>query len=296
MKAAPMRTVLLLAALAALAGCKSDKPGAAALPPARGEGAAPPPKLPDVTRPPAGGGVRPTAGRATGTLFPRAEAAIGPHMGGVITRLNVAEGDLVKKGDILFQIDSRDAALRVAQAKTGLDAANVNLRATQIEYDRTKQLYDGGAATRAMMDQVSARLDAAKVGVTQAQAALNMMQAGVADTTVRSPLDGIVVAKLHSTGEMVTMMPPTVVLVVQDQSTLELRFRLPEEALATVKAGDPVSVHVTALGATRTARVRRLGATVDSRSRTVEVVADVDNSDRTLKPGLLAEVTLGAGK
>ena len=106
----------------------------------------------------------------------------------------------------------------------------------------------------------------------------------------------MVVSKLKSEGEMATMMPPTVVLVVQDQSVLELRFRLPERALTQIKMGEAVRVKFEALGLKRTAKIARIQNAVDARTRTVEVVAEIPNPDGALRSGLLAEVELGEDK
>jgi RND family efflux transporter MFP subunit len=154
-------------------------------------------------------------------------------------------------------------------------------------------MFDQNAATRMQMDQLQARLDGAKVGVQQAQVALAMAQKALADAVVKSPIDGVVTAKLKNEGEMATMMPPTVVLVVQDQSVLELRFRLAEKAMTEVKLGAPVVARFEALGVTEKAKVSRIQPAVDARTRTVEVVAELDNSRGILKSGLLAEVTVG---
>jgi multidrug efflux pump subunit AcrA (membrane-fusion protein) len=86
------------------------------------------------------------------------------------------------------------------------------------------------------------------------------------------------------------MMPPTVVVMIQDQETLDLRFRLPEKALATVKAGGKLKATFSSLGVTREAAISRVSAAVDARTRTIEVVAELPNTDQSLKPGLLAEI------
>jgi membrane fusion protein (multidrug efflux system) len=82
------------------------------------------------------------------------------------------------------------------------------------------------------------------------------------------------------------------VLIVQNQSQLELKFRLPERSLATVAPGGAITARFEALGAARPAKVLRINPTVDPRTRTFEVVAVLDNADGALKPGLLAEVDL----
>ena len=243
--------------------------------PASGAGAAPLPALPAIAGSDEGTAVAPSEGRTTGTTYPRAEAQIGPNGGGVIAKILVKEGDRVRRGAVLFRQDPRDAALRVSQAKAALESAKVNLRATETEHQRTKAMFDQKAVNQMQWDQIQSRLDGARVGVQQAQVMLDMASKGLADATVRSPIDGVVTAKLKSEGEMATMMPPTIVLVVQDQSVLELRFRLPERALAEVKLGDTVTATFEALGLTRAAKVVRIQSTVDARSRTVEVVAEL---------------------
>jgi RND family efflux transporter MFP subunit len=286
-----VRQALCLAALLAAPACSKNTDAKKEMPPARGEGAPPLPDLP-TPEPASRPAVQPSEGKTTGTLYAHAEAQLGPAASGVISRVHVTEGDRVKKGQVVFQLDARDALLRKQQAAAALEAAKVNLKATQVEFDRTKALFEQNAVVRAQWDQMQARLEAAQVGVKQGEAALAMAQKGVADATVRSPLDGIVTAKLKSEGEMATMMPPTIVAIIQDQDTLDLRFRLPEKALATVKAGSTVKARFDALGVTHDATVTRIQPTIDPRTRTIEVVAELPNPNLALKPGLLAEVEL----
>jgi RND family efflux transporter MFP subunit len=287
---APLALLMVLAATGP--ACKRRQNAAADLPPARGEGAAPLPELPSTATPASQPAVTPTEGKTTGTLFAHAEAQLAPNASGVIARIPVKEGDRVKKGQLLFQLDTRDAVLRKNAAQSALDAAKVNLKATQVEHDRTKALFDQDAVNRAQWEQMQARLEGAQVGVQQAQAALAMAQKAIADGSVRSPLDGVVTAKLKNEGEMATMMPPTIVVFVQDQDVLELRFRLPERSLASVKPGSSVKATFGAIRATKTATIVRVQPTVDPRTRTIEVIAELPNADLALKPGLLAEVEL----
>ncbi len=226
----------------------------------------------------------------TGTLKPREEAQLGPKATGNLTSIKVEEGDRVKKGQVLFTLDSSQAYIGVEQAKAGLQAAKVGLNAAELDYKRTKELYDRGSVAPATFDQVKARYDGAKAQVEQAQAALNMAQRYASDTVTRSPIDGVVTAKLKNVGETATMMPPTIVLVVEDIDVLELHARLPERALSYVKAGDTIHIHIPSLGTDRDVKVKRVNPGVDPRSRTIEVVADLDNKDHKLKPGMLVEV------
>lgn len=226
----------------------------------------------------------------TGTLKPRKEAKLGPKATGNLTSIRVDEGDTVKKGEVLFTLDASQAHIGVEQAKAGLQAAKVARDSAELSYKRTKALSATGAVAPATLDQVQARYDGAKAQVEQAQAALSMAQRYAADTVTRSPINGVVTAKLKNVGETATMMPPTIVLVVDDIDVLELHARLPERALSYVKAGDTIHVHIPSLETNRDVKIKRVNPAVDPRSRTIEVVADLDNKDHKLKPGMLVEV------
>jgi multidrug efflux pump subunit AcrA (membrane-fusion protein) len=88
------------------------------------------------------------------------------------------------------------------------------------------------------------------------------------------------------------MTPPSIVLVLQDLSKLELRARMPERVLKNLAAGDPIEIHLPTLEEKRTVKIQRINPTIDARTRTVEIVAEVDNADGRLRAGMLAEVTL----
>jgi RND family efflux transporter MFP subunit len=287
--------ILLAAALTGACGKTQD--GAASLPPASGEGAAPRAALPALAQPSGDNAAADSTARTTtGTTFPRASAQVAPNMSGVLAQIAVEEGDRVKKGDLLFRLRGEDFELRVRQAQTALKSAEVGLAAVKVEYDRTQRLLEKNAVNQAMWDQVQAQYQGAQVGVEAARVALAMAQKARADAVVRSPIDGVVTAKLKNPGEMVTMMPPSVVVVVEDHSTLELRFRLPEGSLSAVKAGDVLEAQFTTAGFTREIQVKRISPNVDAMTRTIEVIAELPNPDGQLKAGMLAELSIeGAG-
>ena len=298
----PRSTVIAsaLLALALLGGAACKAKDGAKLPPATGEGAAPLPTLPKIVVPGSGSGtaslpaVRASEVRTTGTLVARSEITVGPRVGGLIAKIAVAEGDTVKKGQLLFQIDASVGILARNSAKAALAGAQVQVDAAQVAYDRAKALFEKGALPQAQWDQAQTGLAGAKVGVQAAQATLAMASKMVADATVTAPMKGVVTTLRMHEGEYAQMMPPSVVLVLQDRTMLELQFRLPEAALAVVGQGDQITAVFSAVAVTRPAKIARINPSVDARTRTIELVAVIDNHDDALKPGLLAEVVLGA--
>ena len=230
--------------------------------------------------------------RHVATALPKQEAELGPRMSGTLASVDVEEGQRVKKGQVLFRLDARSTRLGVSQAETSLQGAQIARDNAKRELERQQQLAAKGTIAAAVLERAESAYNSAENGVSQASVALSMARRGTADSAVVSPIDGIVAHKLKDVGETVTMMPPTTVVVVQDQSVLEVRARVPEAALRLVHEGDQVTAHFTALDSAREATVVRIQPTVDAATRTIEIVTDVDNSDGALRPGMYVELEL----
>jgi membrane fusion protein (multidrug efflux system) len=286
---------LFIVVAVTLAACGKANDGKQALPPATGSGSPPLPTLPAVapTASPPGATIT-SVRKSTGTLLPHAEVAVVARSRGVIVALTVDVGARVKKGQVLFRVDDREAGLRLAQAGTQLAAAQQQLKSTEVEYRRTKGLFEQQAASSQQWDQISAQVDAAKVAVAQAQNGVAIASKAVADTTATAPIDGVVVSRHVALGDYVSDAPATQVLVLQDQATLDLKFRLPERALATVRTGAAITVSLPALELSRKATISIVAPSVDPRTRTIELTAVLDNRDGALRPGLMADVELDA--
>jgi membrane fusion protein (multidrug efflux system) len=289
------RSSSILAVTLMLAGCGAGD-DRTALPPATGPGSPALPALPALAAPAQPPGTTASADRATGTLLPHAEVAVVARASGVLAELGVEVGAHVDKGQVLFRVDDRAAVLRLAQARTQLAAAAVQFRTARVEYRRAGALFDQQAVTQQHWDQVSAQLDTARVGVAQARSGVAVAGNAVSDATARAPIDGIVVALPVAVGDFVSAAAATRVVVLQDQATLDVKFRLPEQALLHVRAGDAVAISLPALAVTRTAQVAIVAPSVDPRTRTVELTAVLDNRDGALRPGLMADVSLDAAR
>lgn len=287
---------MVLAAVVGLLGaaCDSAEAEKPALPPAQTSA----PRLPAPGKSAAPSGpAKPghrdlSAERHVGSALPKHSAELGPKMSGTLTAVEVEEGQMVKKGQVLFRLDSKVGRLGVAQAEAALQGAVIARDNAKRELERQQQLAAKGTVAAAVLERTESAYNAAANGVAQAEVAVSMARRGTADSAVVAPIDGVVAHKLKSVGETVTMMPPTTVVIIQDQSVLEVRARVPEAALKLVREGEKVSAHFTAVEVTREATIVRVQPTVDPMTRTIEVVADVDNSDGALRPGMYVELEL----
>jgi len=289
-----MLTATVLSIPLAMAGCRHSS-AAEDLGPATGKGAPSMPSMPALEA--SSSAELETSNqilRATGSTQALHQAELGPKGSGVLAAVMVEEGDKVKKGQPLFRLESNNLALAVRQAQAGLQQAKVAFNQAELEYNRTKGLFDQGAVSPAVWDQARIGYERAQVGVQQAQVGVSSARSYLGETTVVAPFAGVVASKRKSAGETVTMMPPTVVLVLQDLSKIEVRVKLAENALSRVKAGSPMKVRFPSLDADRDVLIDRVNPSVDPMSRTVEIVGVIPNEDKSLKAGMLVEVTFPA--
>jgi RND family efflux transporter MFP subunit len=219
-----------------------------------------------------------------------------PKVSSTVTRVLVRDGDLVKNGQALVVLDTQDFALRTQQAEAGLQAAKVQLDSAKLDWNRTKSLLDDKAVPQAQFDMVDARLKGAQAGVAQAETAVAMGRKALRDATIHAPFNGIIVKRLVNEGEYASVMPATPLVIVEEVDPLDLRIQIPATELAKVKAGDSIKVRFPATGQTLEARLTRVVAAMDPRSRTFSAIAELPNKDHGLRSGLYAEVTLGGSK
>lgn len=229
---------------------------------------------------------------ASGSVHAINEASLSANATGVLLKVNVDEGDRVKKGQVLFQIDARSAGLAVSQAKVGVSSAKVSLQQAKEDLDRKEGLAKSGAVTEAALTASRLNYENAKLGVKRAEVQLSDARRFAGDTVVRSPINGLVAAKNSNVGESVNAFGAPV-LVVQDITELEIRARLPESALKTVHVGSQATARFRAIDKSLPVSVKRISPSVDQRTRTIEVICGLANPDEVYKAGMLVELDFG---
>ena len=122
--------------------------------------------------------------------------------------------------------------------------AAFQLKTATTERDRMAGLVAQNAAARRDLDQLEAQVESAQVAIATAQDQIALADKAIADATVRSPISGVVIEKKMSAGEYASLMPPTPVVVLQDQSSLELRFKMPERSITALGLKDRVKVTI----------------------------------------------------
>lgn len=214
---------------------------------------------------------------ASGKIFPEVEVKISPDISGEIVSLTVAEGDTVKKGQVLASIyadiyaSQRDQAVAVvSEAEAQVSNSNAQLAAlqatldqTQAAYDRQKKLLDQKVISKAEFEQseqaylsAKANLDAAKqtikanqANVQSARASLTRAEKDVSRTTIVAPMDGVVSLLSVKKGERVagnSFNIGTEMMRIADLSSIEVQVDVGENDIPKVKIGDSAVVEVDA--------------------------------------------------
>jgi HlyD family secretion protein len=199
----------------------------------------------------------------TGTIQPETKVDISAEVSGEIIQLPFKEGAEVKKGDLLIKIKPDIYQQKIQQQKAGvnysksqLEVAQNNFKKAELDYQRTKQLYDGGLMSQSDLDNARIAYEVAKsqvkssdANVKQNIALLKQNSEDLSKTTIHSPMDGIL-SKLNSElGEKVVgtqLMTGTTIMTVSDLTAMEADIEISENDITQVEIGDTAKVDVDA--------------------------------------------------
>ncbi len=200
---------------------------------------------------------------ANGKIQPVTQVTISPEVSGEITNLPVKEGQRVKKGDLLVQINQDVYVAALSQAKAGYESsvaskasAQANLEKAQADYDRNKELLDRTLLSKSDFDQFKvardmarAQLDSAQDQVDVQKAAVDSAQASLEKTTITSPLDGTISVLNSQLGERVlgtVQNEGTTIMIISDLNEMEARVDVGEMDVIDIKPGQKASLEVDA--------------------------------------------------
>lgn len=215
---------------------------------------------------------------ASGNLVPAEETELHPEASGRVVNLNLPEGRLVRKGDLLLKIFDEDL-------KTQLRKLETQLKQAEITEQRLAELLKVKGVSQQEYD----------LAVLQTQtyrADIELLRVNLSKTELRAPYDGILGLRRISPGAYVT--PATAITTLRSASALKLDFAVPEKYSQQLRIGQPLEFKVEGSPATHRATVQATEQRISEGSRDLQVRAVVAES-RGLLPGAFAEVSLALG-
>jgi len=252
---------------------------------------------------------------ATGTINAVVTVQVGTQVSGTLSKLYVDFNSQVKKGQPIAQIDPALFASAVEQARgnalssaANLGKARVTLADTKRTLGRNKLLLEQGIVSQSDLDAAQTAYDAALTGVDSAQAsvmqasgALKQAETNLQYSTIRSPVDGIIVSRNVDVGQTVaaSFQTPTLFTIAQDLTKMEIDTSVDESDISRLKVGQPASFTVDAYPDqlfTGTVIQIRNAPIVTQNVVTYVTVIGVSNKDLKLKPGMTANVAVQTQK
>jgi membrane fusion protein (multidrug efflux system) len=157
------------------------------------------------------------------------DVTITPQVSGQLMRICVTEGDLVKKGQVLFIIDQRDAQLELQSAEANLQSAIAQEASARIEYESNKNLYEKKIVSKYTFDTAENSYNQAKASVAQYKAQVNRAKVNLSYCTITAPVTGSIGEIPVRTGDQVS--PSTYLTIVSGNANMDAEFSLPETIL-----------------------------------------------------------------
>jgi len=212
-----------------------------------------------------------------GSVRSRQSVMLRPEVSGRIARLGFADGQRVRKGQLLVQLDDTLQQAQLMQAQAQASIARTNLQ-------RNRELIDENFVSQSAVDQSAAALEVAQAQVALAKAQVSRMR-------IVAPFDGIAGIAVVDVGDYVKDGGD--IVGIEDISAMFVDFRLPERALGRLRSGQAVQVELDGVpGRSFAARVEALDAKVDANGRSLLVRARLDNREGTLRSGMFARARL----
>lgn len=248
---------------------------------------------------------------ATGTIEPVTSVTVGTQVSGIVSKLYVDYNSVVKKGQVIAELDKSNLVSELNSAKANLEQAKASLASAEsslsyqvANFRRNKTLYQKGLisgndyeSARLSYQTALASVSSARDQISAAREQVKKAQTNLGYATITSPIDGVVLSKSVEEGQTVaaSFSTPTLFTIAKDLTNMQVVADVDEADIGDVKVGERVTFTVDAYpDNTFSGMVKqvRQEATTTNNVVTYSVVISAPNADLKLKPGLTATVTI----
>ncbi|MCH5182175.1 MAG: efflux RND transporter periplasmic adaptor subunit [Prevotellaceae bacterium] len=234
---------------------------------------------------------------ATGTIEPVTKVEVGTQVSGIIDRIYVDYNSVVKRGQVIAELDKTNLISELNTARNALATAQSELDYRRLDFSRQETLCQKGLIAANVLDQARVALNQATNTVASCRENVKKAETNLGYATITSPIDGVILTKEVEEGQTVaaTMTTPTLFTIAKDLTDMRVIADVDEADIGNVAEGQRVTFTVDAYPDDtfegRVTQVRQ-NATTESNVVTYEVVISAPNDDLKLKPGLTANVNI----
>lgn len=225
----------------------------------------------------------------SGTIEEMSGTALSMVAGGTLKQLNISQGQMVTKGQLLATVDgySQSSAVTASQAQT--QQAKDALAQAQDYYKRMKLIHDNGSLPDVRWIEAKTQLKQAESAVRAAKSGENISRKTLTDTHLYAPFSGYISSKMAETGQNVGPGVPVAILVKIDQ--VKVKISVPESEISKIKKGLSVWLRMGSLGGkVFVGQITEKGVSANPISRSYEVKAMIENPNHELLPGMVCQV------
>jgi len=234
----------------------------------------------------------------TATLEAWRKQAITPDISGKVARIYVSEGEKVRQGQLLAELDTRSVRLQLKQAEAALAAAKANLEDAGRNFERMERLFKEKAVSDQQYEKARLAFEAAQAQKDQAEAAVNLAKHALEVSIMKAPFDGVIASKNLDEGDVINPMmggfsASSSVLTLVDYSRIKVRFDVTPSDVARIARGQNVQLESFSLpGQLFEGKVTVVNSSADPQTKKFRVEALINNPDLILKPGTFGRLIL----
>lgn len=255
----------------------------------------------------------------SGNILPSQVVKVAFKVPGVVTQANFEEGTFVKKGQLIAAVEQDEYNLQVQASSSDYESAKLQIESeiparinqakaqyelSKATYDRVKALYEAGGATKSQLDEITAKKTAdentykialeaesiARAKLEKAEAGLELSNTKLSDTSINSPIEGIVMKKLVEEGEIIAQGYP--VAAIGQVDVVDVEIGVSDQDIKHIEFGQKVKVYLYGLDKSFDGVVGEISPSADATTRTFAVKVKVKNPNFEIKPGMVAKVDI----
>lgn len=235
---------------------------------------------------------------STGIVKSDVEVNITAQRTGKIAKLYIEEGDRIKAGDLIAELDISEVKANLKKAKADIKKAEVDLNNAGIEYKRKDPLFKEGLVTQQDLDNAQKLLSIAEAELEMAKAAADVAQLQYDYSFLRTPVSGVVSERRVDVGD--TAAPGPVIASVVDPHNLYIKAPIDEADISSVRLGQTVKITMDAYPEKifygKVIKISPIVLGVKQEARTFEIRVSIPDDGIVLKPGMSADTEIVTGE
>lgn len=228
-----------------------------------------------------------------GAVVPDQKAQIASRLMGYIKNLDVKVGQEVKRGDLLFSIDSGDIKSQISQANSAYQQALAALKDANLDYKRFTKLYKEDSVSKQQYDKIKLQYSVAQENLASAKSGLSQAKSQLNYANVKAPFDGVIVQKMAVAGSLAA--PGNPVVVMENLKSLSVQTQVSADLYAVLRNGDTAKVMIDGIKKPFVGTIYTLVSAADPKTRTHTVKLSLPNVN-DVNSGTFARVIFKRGE